>query len=201
MFPCGPHSTLFTGLAISAISESQISVTPYESASPLNRARCILCGRTRRPAPTSTHSNPGERMRAPRFSALIAIPLIALPLSASGINGKATSASTSKTDTTQSSSKLKESKPPREKVIKGITKIIMDAEEFKPFNLSTGQYKKIGSCITDRVYGQATEFTLKSMASGKSDFVIAVKDQKTLETATIECAKQASDEIANSSQK
>ena len=130
-------------------------------------------------------------MRAARFIAVAVVPFLPFALSACSLDAKSTSIGAPGADGGL------QRKPQRGRVEAGTTKILKESGGFGSLDLSADQYRKMGACVTKRLYDQATAFTLNGLASGKQDFQIAVKDRQILEKATAECASQASAQIAN----
>ena len=130
-------------------------------------------------------------MRAARFIAVAVVPFLPFALSACSLDAKSTSIGSPGADGGL------QRKPQRGRVEAGTTKILKESGGFGALDLSADQYRKMGACVTKRLYDQATAFTLNGLASGKQDFQIAVKDRQILEKATAECASQASAQITN----
>lgn len=130
-------------------------------------------------------------MRAARFLAFAVVPFLPFALFACSLDAKSTSTGTS------GAAERPQRKPPRGRVETGTTKILKESGGFGSLDLSDDQYRKMGACMTGRLYNQATAFTLNGLASGKQDFQIAVKDRQILEKAAAECASQVSAQIAN----
>lgn len=130
-------------------------------------------------------------MRATKFIAFAVVPFLPFALSACSLDAKSTSTGAS------GANERLQRKPPRGRVEAGTTKILKESGSFESLDLSDNQYRKMGECMTGRLYDQATAFTLNGLASGKQDFQIAVKDRQILEKAATECAGQASAQIAD----
>ena len=103
-------------------------------------------------------------MRAAKFIAFAVVPFLPFALSACSLDAKSTSTGAS------GANERLQRKPPRGRVEAGTTKILKESGSFESLDLSDNQYRKMGECMTGRLYDQATAFTLNGLASGKQDF-------------------------------
>lgn len=81
-----------------------------------------------------------------------------------------------------------DSKPEKAEVQSGFAKIMKDQPGMD--SLPEGSVDKVSKCVTDKVYDEVSNETLKAMASGESDAKGNEEDQDALNKASTECGKE-----------